>query len=123
PPAPPTFPDSPTNPDDDPGDSSEFSVNEEQFGRKWGKHAQDYGFNPGDADARKWFRMRMDDVRFSYDEIRRGAWNPQGGGGRDYFFYRKGGDLLITKGDGEFVTMFPMSHPNGWFEAASPFFK
>ncbi|MET9378866.1 polymorphic toxin-type HINT domain-containing protein [Streptomyces sp. NPDC002992] len=98
-----------------------FSIDEGQFGKKWGKHAQDYGLNPGDASARQGFRDKIAEVRGSHDEVRQGPWNPKNGGGSDYFFYRRGNDLLVTKGDGQFVTMFPMSKPNGWFEQASPF--
>ncbi|MTE20612.1 hypothetical protein F0L17_16150 [Streptomyces sp. TRM43335] len=99
----------------------EFSINEGQFGKKWGKHAQDYGLNPGDASARQWFRDKIAEVRGSHDEVRRGPWNPANGGGEDYFFYRRGNDLLVTKGDGQFVTMFPMEKPNGWFQQATPY--
>ncbi|MGV4926536.1 polymorphic toxin-type HINT domain-containing protein [Streptomyces sp. HJ7] len=98
-----------------------LSIIEGQFGKKWGKHAQDYGLNPGDTSARVWFRDKIADVRASYNEVRRGAWNPASGGGDDYFFYRKGKDLLVTKGGGTFVTMFPMDKPNGWFEKATPY--
>jgi RHS repeat-associated protein len=99
----------------------DLSINAGQFGKKWGKHAQDYGLNPGDPESRQWFLSRTNEVRNSHDEVRQGPWNPQGGGGDDHFFYRKGSDLLITKNDGEFVTMFPMSRPNGWHEKATPF--
>ncbi|MGW4780002.1 polymorphic toxin-type HINT domain-containing protein [Streptomyces filamentosus] len=98
-----------------------FSIDEGQFGKKWGKHAQDYGLNPGDASARQGFRDKIAEVRGSHDEVRQGPWNPKNGGGNDYFFYRRGNDLLVTKGDGQFVTMFPMNKPNGWFEQASPY--
>lgn len=67
------------------------------------------------------FRGRISEFRESHDEVRRGAWNPSNGGGEDYFFYRKGSDLLVTKGDGQFVTMFPMGKPNGWFQQAGPY--
>ncbi|MFJ5832773.1 Hint domain-containing protein [Streptomyces sp. NPDC093089] len=99
----------------------ELSINEGQFGKKWGKHAQDYGLNPGDASARQSFRDRIAEVRGAHDEVRQGPWNPANGGGNDYFFYRKGKDLLVTKGDGQFVTMFPMDKPNGWFQQATPY--
>lgn len=100
----------------------ELNINEGQFGKKWGKHAQDYGLNPGDASAQKWFRDKISEVRGSHDEVRQGLWNPNNGGGNDYFFYRRGKDLLVTKGDGQFVTMFPMDgKPNGWFQDAKPY--
>ncbi|NJQ04890.1 polymorphic toxin-type HINT domain-containing protein [Streptomyces lonarensis] len=97
-----------------------LSINEGQFGKKWGKHAQDYDLNPGDASSRKWFRDRIAEVRTSPDEVRQGPYNPTRGGGEDYFFYRQGDDLLITKSDGQFVTMFPMEGPNKWLQQATP---
>lgn len=59
-------------------------------------------------------------VRGLHDEVRQGPWNPASGGADDYFFYRKGNDLLLTKGNGNFVTMFPMDSQNRWFQGASP---
>lgn len=100
-----------------------ISVNEKQFGKKWGKHAQDYGLDPADAQSRKWFRERMKEVHSDPDEIRQGPWNPQRGGGDDYLFYKKGNDLVITKANGELVTMFPLSKPNGWHEGAKSVYK
>ncbi|WP_170863295.1 polymorphic toxin-type HINT domain-containing protein [Micromonospora sediminimaris] len=91
----------------------------ENFGKKWGKHSKDYRLNPGDASARDWFRNRIGEVRNSHDEVRRGPWNPDNGGGTDYWFYRKDEDLLVTRGDGTFVTMFPGASGNGWFNGAA----
>ncbi|APU13260.1 MULTISPECIES: polymorphic toxin-type HINT domain-containing protein [Actinoalloteichus] len=99
----------------------ELSIDEGQFGKKWGKHAQDYGLNPGDSSSRQWFRNKITEVRGSCDEVRQGDWNPFIGGGSDYFFYRRGSDLLVTKSSGQFVTMFPMSKPNRWFEQAEDY--
>ncbi|RKT69338.1 hypothetical protein DFJ66_2553 [Saccharothrix variisporea] len=64
---------------------------------------------------------RIQEVRNSHDEVRRGPWNPKSGGGDDYWFYRKDDDLLLTKGDGTFVTMFPLGERgNGWWDEAAP---
>ena len=97
----------------------QLSVNEKQFGKKWGKHAQDYSLDPADGSSRTQFRDRMNTIHAEPDEVRQGPWNPRSGGGDDYLFYRKGKDLLVTKADGEFVTMFPQEKPNGWFEGAN----
>ncbi|OJF10724.1 hypothetical protein BG844_30460 [Couchioplanes caeruleus subsp. caeruleus] len=91
----------------------------DNFGKKWGKHSKDYGLNPSDASARDWFRNRISEVRSSHDEVRRGPWNPENGGGTDYWFYRKDEDLLVARGDGTFVTMFPGASGNGWFNGAT----
>lgn len=95
-------------------------VGGKQFGEKWGSHSKDYNLNPGDPAARQWFQKRIQEVRNSHDEIRQGPWNPSSGGGTDYWFYRQGNDLLLTKGDGTFVTMFPLQpRGNGWWDAAT----
>ncbi|MFT2018343.1 hypothetical protein ACMA1D_21260 [Streptomyces sp. 796.1] len=100
-----------------------LTINEKQFGKKWGRHAQDYGLDPSDASARTWFRTHLANVRNEPDEIRRGPYNPQGGGGEDYFFYRQGKDLVITKPTGEFVTMFPQDRPNQWLTGATTLYE
>ncbi|MGW3962537.1 hypothetical protein ACWED2_22145 [Amycolatopsis sp. NPDC005003] len=91
-----------------------------QFGKKWGKHAREYGLDPGDPAARQWYENRINEVRGGPDEIRQGAWNPNRGGGEGYWFYRKDKDLLLTKSDGEFVSMFRMGQGvNKFWEAAA----
>ncbi|MEV5767661.1 polymorphic toxin-type HINT domain-containing protein [Micromonospora sp. NPDC052213] len=95
-------------------------VGGKQFGDKWGSHSKEYKLDPGDPAAREWFRKRIHEVRNESDEVRQGPYNPQRGGADDYWFYRKGDDLLITKGDGTFVTMFPLgTRGNGWYDRAS----
>ncbi|MEV0253895.1 RHS repeat-associated core domain-containing protein [Streptomyces sp. NPDC050732] len=89
-----------------------------QLGKKWGKHATDYGKSPGDASARQWYGERIQEVRGRPDSVRQGPYRPGQGGADNYWFYQKGNDLLITKGDGEFVSMFPLDGPNKWHEGA-----
>ncbi|WP_280696767.1 RHS repeat-associated core domain-containing protein [Kitasatospora sp. GP82] len=90
-------------------------------GKKWGKHSKDYGLNPGDPAAREWYENRVREVRASHDEVRHGPYNPDGGGGTDYWFYRKENDLVLTKGDGSFVTMFPLEpRGNAYWDGAAP---
>ncbi|MFF2376351.1 DUF6531 domain-containing protein [Streptomyces xiamenensis] len=96
-------------------------VGDKQFGKKWGKHSKDYGLDPGDASARAWFENRIHEVHSTPDDIRQGPWNPGRGGGDDYWFFHKENDLVVTRGDGAFVTMFPMGEGgNGWYNSASP---
>lgn len=97
-----------------------LAASPKQVGTKWGKHAGDYGYHPGDSAGRAWYSQRIRDVHRSPDEVRRGPYNPHGGGGDGYFFFRRGGDLVITKPDGEFVSMFPGSN-NAWFKNAQVF--
>ncbi|GAB4206675.1 MAG: hypothetical protein OHK0022_34000 [Roseiflexaceae bacterium] len=96
------------------------NISDKQIGKKWGEHAGDYGYTPNDMKGLDWYRNRIQEVSQSYDEMRQGPWNPNGGGGSNYIFYRKGDDLVITKPSGEFVTMFPMNEGyNSWFKNAT----
>ncbi|WP_116115992.1 RHS repeat-associated core domain-containing protein [Austwickia chelonae] len=98
-----------------------LSIPRAQFGTKWGKHSKDYGLNPGDPAARAGFTTKIRDVHLNPTEVRIGAWNPETGGGNGYFFFRQGEDLLITKPDGQFVTMFPGASGNSWFQGVKVF--
>lgn len=97
-----------------------MTIDDAQFGAKVGKHAQDYGLDPSDPAARSWVRGHIEDIRNSPDEVRQGPWNPKGGGGADYLFYRQGSDVLVTRGGGQFVTILNGGVSNGWFQGAAP---
>jgi hypothetical protein len=99
-----------------------FNITPAQFGKKWGKHSKDYGLDPGDPESRQWFQDRASDVHANPDDVRVGPYNPNGGGGPDYVFFRQGNDLVIMKPNGDFVTMFPMDEGNynNWYLSASP---
>jgi hypothetical protein len=98
-----------------------FNISPSQFGKKWGKHSHDYGLDPADPASRQWFQNRAAEVHDSPDDVRVGPYNPNGGGGSDYVFFRQGNDLVIMKPNGDFVTMFPMdpNSPNGWYQSAT----
>ncbi|WP_182875007.1 RHS repeat-associated core domain-containing protein [Microbispora sp. H10670] len=84
-----------------------YGVGDKQFGSHWGNHSKHYNMNPGDRAARQWYMDRIYEVRNAPDQIRRGPWSPRGNGGDGYWFFLKGNDLLLTKADGKFVSMFP----------------
>ena len=44
------------------------------------------------------------------------AWNPSAGGGSNYYFYRKGADVVVTKANGEFVTILKGGVQNSWYQ-------
>ena len=46
-----------------------LSIPKGQFGSKWGKHAMDYGLDPGDAAARAGFMSRIRNVHLNPDEV------------------------------------------------------
>jgi RHS repeat-associated protein len=65
-------------------------IDGKQFGKKVGKHAEDFGLDKSNPADRQAVRDLINDIYENPDEIRQGPWNPNGGGGNDYFFYRKG---------------------------------
>jgi hypothetical protein len=93
-----------------------LKVETKQFGKKVGKHAEDFGLNPSSPADRDWVRGRIDSIVSGPEDVRQGPWNPRGGGGSDYLFYRQGADVVITKPSGDFVTVLPGGQTNGWFK-------
>jgi hypothetical protein len=98
-----------------------LTINDAQFGAKVGRHAQDFGLNPADPAARQTVRDLINNIYENPEEVRQGPWNPKGGGGADYLFYRQGADVVVTKSNDEFVTILKDGINNGWFKGASPF--
>lgn len=94
-----------------------LSIPKGQFGHKWGQHAKDYGLDPSDAGARAQFRSRIRGVHLHADQVRRGQFR----GMDDAFMFRRGEDLLITKPDGTFVSMYPGASASSWFKKAEEF--
>lgn len=97
-----------------------MTIDDAQFGAKVGKHAGDYGLNPADPAARDYLRNLITDIRGNADEVRIGPWNPKGGGGDAYLFFRQGSDVVVTQPDGSFVTILKGGENNGWFQGATP---
>lgn len=52
--------------------------------------------------------------------MRIGAWNPSGGGGADYRFFRQGADVVAMTGTGAFVNVLKGGSSNAWFSGAPP---
>jgi hypothetical protein len=100
-----------------------LNISSKQFGKKWGKHAEDYNHDPADPQGRQEFMDLANRVHDSPDDVRVGPYNPNGGGGPDYVFFRKGDDIVIMKPNGDFVTMFPKGEGqnfNQWYLDATP---
>lgn len=95
----------------------DLAVNSAQFGKKWGKHAQDYGLDPANPAHRELFMRRMQEIHAGPHEVRIGLIMK---GGPDNIMYRQGNDLLITKMDGTFVSMYPGGNTSTWFANGTP---
>jgi len=72
-----------------------LSIDDRQFGKKIGKHAQDYGLNPRSASDRARMVNIINNIVDNYDEIRQGTWPGQSG---EVIFYIKGDDVIIANG-------------------------
>lgn len=71
-----------------------------------------------DANARTWIEDRVRSIRGEAGEVRIGAWNPSGGGGADYLFFRQGADVVVMTGAGAFVSVLKGGSSNAWFSGA-----
>lgn len=83
-------------------DNKAFSVNDKQFGKKVGRHAADFGFDPASEEDRAKLLRIIYDIRNNAEEQRIGPWRGQP---EDVIFYLKGDDVVITRQNGEFVTI------------------
>lgn len=73
-----------------------------QFGKKIGKHAIDYGLDPGNPKDRIKMNDIIDNVVKNHSEQRIGDWRGQS---EEVLFFIKGEDVVVSKQDGEFVTI------------------
>lgn len=79
-----------------------FASKEKQYGKKIGKHAQDYGLDPSNAEDRDQMIKIINDIVDNYETVKIGAWRGQTD---EVVFYIKGDDVVICKQDNEFVTV------------------
>lgn len=77
-----------------------FSKASKQLGKKLGKHCQDYGLDPSKPQDRQKFIMIINEI-LAEKNVRIGTFRGQG----EVLFYIKGNDVVVTKLDGEFVTL------------------
>jgi len=90
-----------------------------QVGKKFGRHAKEFGLERSVYGARSYKEMAQEVVG-APDQVRKGAWNPKGGGGDNYNFYAQDDTLVVTDADDNFVTMFKLSEGgNEWFNNAT----
>ena len=76
------------------------------------KHAQDYGLDPADPNARSILKNKINDIYNNATEIRQGEWMgmgeklPNGANAPGQAkFYIQGSDVVVTDLDGNFVTI------------------
>lgn len=89
-------------------------ITDEQFGKKAGKHMQDFGLDAGKAEDREKFKSIIYDIVTNRDEVRTGKWYKY-----DSTFYRKGEDVVVVNSnDKKFRTVLKGGAENERFKAA-----
>ena len=90
-------------------------ISDKQFGKKVGKHAKDYGLKPQNKEDRERVLTIIHEVFYSYDEIRIGRWKGQTG---DILFYIKNDDVVLSKLNGDFISIWKDGVNNAWVKEA-----
>ncbi len=107
-----------------------FKITNKKFGKKVGKHAQDFGLNPGDPESRTRIEGVINNIVFEPDESPRlGKWRSVGellpDGNRaegPAIFFRKGNDVVVTDLNGGFVTILKDGANNKRYLGSAPIF-
>ncbi len=79
-----------------------FASKEKQYGKKIGKHAEDFGLDASNPEHRQIVMDMIDDVTENYDVIKTCEWRGQAD---EVDLYIKGKTVVIRKKDGEFITI------------------
>ena len=82
--------------------SEHVTITKNQLGKKFGKHAREWGINFDDPDGLDHFTGIIDAIINEADDIGRGEWRGQPG---PCTFYRRGDDLVIVNARNSFVTV------------------
>ena len=79
-----------------------LAILDKQFGKKVGKHAADFSLDAASAEDRAIFLEIIQDIRNNPTDQRIGSWRGQPG---EVIFYIKDEDVVVTKQNGEFITV------------------
>ncbi|HFC8552191.1 TPA: DUF6862 domain-containing protein, partial [Neisseria lactamica] len=88
-----------------------FSLADNQFGHKVGKHATEHGFDMKTSSGRESFKKFIYEIAKRPDELRVGTFNGQGirqgaNHARGSVLFRiKGNNVVVTSPEGEFITI------------------
>jgi hypothetical protein len=96
--------------DDSAGDG--LKISDKQFGKKAGKHTQDFGLDAGSSENRDLIRNKVNEIHKKPTEIREGVFRGQGdmlpNGGNatgKVKFYIQGNDVVVTDMNDNFITI------------------
>lgn len=80
-----------------------------QLGKKIGKHASDFGYDPQNMDDRMKVIEMIRNIHSNPDSVKIGEWRGQKD---NVLFYIKGMDVVVTKQSGEFITIMKGASSN-----------
>ena len=92
-----------------------FSLADNQFGHKVGRHATEHGFDMKTSSGRESFKKFIYEIAKRPDELRVGTFNGQGirqgaNHARGSVLFRiKGNNVVVTSPKGEFITILKMA--------------
>ena len=89
-----------------------LKMSEKQFGKKVGKHAEDFGLDPSSSESRDFVRNKANEIFGKPTEIREGIFRGQGAllpNGSNATgkvrFYIQGRDVVMTDMNNNFITI------------------
>jgi len=94
------------------GAGKTLKISDEQFGKKVGKHAEDFGLDVSNPKDRNFVWNRTNDIYYNPTEIRKGVFRGQGevlpngaNATGKVKFYIQGNDVVMTDMNGKFITI------------------
>lgn len=88
-----------------------LTMSDSQFGKKMGKHNDEWGIDPKKPDDGEKFKQIISDIVHNHDKpVRIGEWR---GYSEETLFFIKGEDVVITTQEGRFVSILKGGISNG----------
>ena len=94
------------------GAGEKLKISDSQFGKKVGKHAEDFGLDPRNQASRDFVKNRVNEIFEKPTEIRKGFFRGQGeilpsgaNASGVVKFYIQGADVVITDMNNNFITI------------------
>jgi len=86
----------------------QLKIDDEQFGKKIGKHALEFGLDASNSTHRQQIRRRINGIYHNPTMIKVGLYRGQGVGNAEGMvkFYIQGADVVVTDMLGRFITIF-----------------
>lgn len=98
------------------GVPSSLYIGGKQFSKKLNRRAKELELEVSNPRVRHQFRNRIERIFNNADKIRKGSFRGQDS---EVFFYRRGKDVVLTKSNGNFITILTNGANNPRFLESS----